>query len=28
MRLRQLWAEGERRAWDDDLLVIFTRALG
>ena len=28
VRLRQLWEEVERRAWEEDRLVVFTRALG
>ncbi len=28
LRLRQLWEEVERRAWEEDRLVVFTRALG
>ncbi len=28
LRLRQLWEETQRRAWDDAPLVVFTRALG
>ena len=28
LRLRQLWEEVERRAWDEERLVVFTRALG
>jgi hypothetical protein len=27
-RLRQLWEEMARREWEDDLLIIFQRALG
>jgi hypothetical protein len=27
-RLRQLWEEVQRRVWEEDPLLIFTRALG
>jgi hypothetical protein len=28
LRLRQLWEEVQRRAWEEDRLAVFTRALG
>ena len=28
LRLRQLWEEVQRRAWEEEPLVVFTRALG